>query len=171
MSSVRLFQPRLVSSLGTAEETMLKMAPFVNCSSGKYTAKPSAFFGQLRHKISSPAEPLKTSHIQIFQWSNFWLPASSYSPGVCLNLMFLGSAQTSPPSAEECENSFIVTNFGQIPVSTVQVRHFRGCKHMKNTFLAEGAAYEDNICEKIFRMTLKQKVYCLFVCFFGFTIL
>lgn len=31
------------------------------------------------------------------------------------------------------KNTFLVTNFGQIYVSVIQVRHFSGSKHKKNT--------------------------------------
>ena len=39
---------------------------------------------------------------------------------------------TSPPSTEQCENISLVTNFAQIQVSIVKVRHLRGHKHKKN---------------------------------------
>ncbi len=69
--------------------------------------------------------------------TDLWRPKSS-SPGVHLNLRF-----SSPPSAEECGNTSLVTNFAQIQVSIVKLRYFRRYKHKKDTFLSR----VDLICE------------------------
>lgn len=41
------------------------------------------------------------------------------------------SIKKSPPSGEECENTFLVAISGQTQSSLAQVRHFKGCKHKK----------------------------------------
>lgn len=48
------------------------------------------------------------------------------------------SAQTSRPSEGECKNTSLVTNFARTRVSLVKVRHFRGRKQKKDTFLSGG---------------------------------
>lgn len=65
--------------------------------------------------------------------SNSWRTESSL-PGAQFNLRLLECAQTSPPFSSGMWNSPLVTHFGQIHVSVVQVRRFRG--HEKNTFLS-----------------------------------
>ncbi len=59
---------------------------------------------------------------------------NSRLPGKYLNLIFKKSAQIAPPSGEEFKNMSLVTNFAQIKVDIVCVRHFRGHKHKKNIF-------------------------------------